>query len=64
LTAAWLARYDADYPVIADLIARPAAYLNNTPNLVPFSDRYNPATAASNGPKGHPIGAIFAPLLS
>jgi Domain of unknown function (DUF5127)/Domain of unknown function (DUF4965)/Domain of unknown function (DUF1793)/Domain of unknown function (DUF4964) len=61
MVAAWL----EDYPIKAELMARSVKYINDTPSLVPYSDRYDTTTAISSGPKAHAtLGVVFAFLVS
>jgi hypothetical protein len=57
---AWL----RDYPIAAAMLDRDVAYVNDTPSLVPYGDRYNTATAVEiTGIKAHPtLGAVYALL--
>ena len=59
---AWL----RDYPVAAELLGRDVAYVNDTPSLVPYGDRYNTGTAVEvTGVKAHPtLGAVYAVLFA
>jgi hypothetical protein len=59
---AWL----RDYPIAAELLSRDVAYINDTPSLVPYGDRYNTDTGVEvTGVKAHPtLGAVFAVLLA
>jgi hypothetical protein len=58
---AWL----SDYPVAATMISLDVAYINDTPSLVPYGDRYNTTTAVDSGVKAHPtLGAVFALLAA
>jgi Domain of unknown function (DUF5127)/Domain of unknown function (DUF4965)/Domain of unknown function (DUF1793)/Domain of unknown function (DUF4964) len=59
---AWL----SDYPVAAEMLGRDVAYINDTPSLVPYGDRYNTTTAVeASGIKAHPtVGAVFALLAA
>ncbi len=58
--AAWL----RSYPVAGDLLSRSVAFINDTPSLVPYPDRYDTANAVgAPGIKAHPtLGAVFALL--
>jgi hypothetical protein len=53
------------YPVSRDLLSRDVAYLNDTPSLVPYGDRYHTITGVEvTGIKAHPtLGAVFALLV-
>jgi hypothetical protein len=57
---AWL----RDYPIAAEMLNRDVAYINDTPSLVPYGDRYNTDTGVEvTGIKAHPtLGAVFALL--
>jgi hypothetical protein len=58
---AWL----RDYPIATELLNRDVAYINDTPSLVPYGDRYNTDTAVDSTTKAHPtLGAVFAVLLA
>jgi hypothetical protein len=59
---AWL----RDYPVATELLGRDVAYVNDTPSLVPYGDRYNTGTAVEvTGVKAHPtLGAVYAVLFA
>ena len=59
---AWL----RDYPVATELLARDVAYVNDTPSLVPYGDRYNTETGVEvTGVKAHPtLGAVYAVLFA
>jgi hypothetical protein len=59
---AWL----QDYPVGAELLSRGVAYVNDTPSLVPYGDRYNTVTGVEvTGVKAHPtLGAVYALLAA
>jgi Domain of unknown function (DUF5127)/Domain of unknown function (DUF4965)/Domain of unknown function (DUF1793)/Domain of unknown function (DUF4964) len=59
---AWL----RDYPVAAELLGRDVAYVNDTPSLVPYGDRYNTDTGVEvTGVKAHPtLGAVYAVLFA
>jgi hypothetical protein len=66
---AWLLYIPAwlrDYPIATELLNRDAAYINDTPSLVPYGDRYNTETAVEiTGVKAHPtLGAVFALLFA
>jgi hypothetical protein len=52
------------YPIAAQMLSRDTAYINDTPSLVPYGDRYNTSDAVEVSPiKAHPtIGAVFALL--
>ena len=60
--AAWL----GDYPIADDLLSRSVAFINDTPSLVPYPDRYDTSTAVgARGVKAHPtLGAVFALLAT
>jgi hypothetical protein len=59
---AWL----KSYPIAADLMSRNVAYINATPSLVPYGDRYNTANGVETaGIQAHPtLGAVFAVLAA
>ena len=59
---AWL----RDYPVAAELLGRDVAYVNDTPSLVPYGDRYNTGTGVEvTGVRAHPtLGAVYAVLFA
>jgi len=59
---AWL----RDYPIATEMLNRDVAYVNDTPSLVPYGDRYSTDTAVEvSGVKAHPtLGAVFAVLLA
>jgi Domain of unknown function (DUF1793) len=59
---AWLQQY----PLAEELLSREVAFINDTPSLVPYGDRYNTATGVEvNGPKAHPtMGAVYALLAA
>jgi len=59
---AWL----RDYPIATEMLNRDVAYINDTPSLVPYGDRYNTDTAVEvTGVRAHPtLGAVFAVLLA
>jgi hypothetical protein len=59
---AWL----RDYPIAAEMLDRDVAYINDTPSLVPYGDRYSTDTAVEvSGVKAHPtLGAVFAVLFA
>jgi hypothetical protein len=69
---AWFSSYSTgtysnnNYSIIADLMASNVAYVNNTPSLVPYGDRYNTTTAVEvTGIQAHPtLGAVFALLAA
>jgi hypothetical protein len=47
------------------MISLDVAYINDTPSLVPYGDRYNTTTAVDSGVKAHPtLGAVFALLAA
>jgi hypothetical protein len=60
--AAWL----PSYPVAAELLSRSVAYINDTPSLVPYGDRYDTSNAVEvTGIQAHPtLGAVFAILAN
>jgi hypothetical protein len=60
--AAWL----ASYPLAGELLSRNVDYINDTPSLVPYGDRYNTSTAVEiTGIEAHPtLGAVFAILAN
>jgi hypothetical protein len=59
---AWLSAY----PVAAEMLDRDVAYINDTPSLVPYGDRYDTTTAVeAAGVRAHPtLGAVFALLAA
>ncbi len=59
---AWL----SSYPIADELISRNVAYVNDTPSLVPYGDRYNTETGVEvTGIQAHPtLGAVFAILAA
>jgi glutaminase A-like protein/uncharacterized protein DUF5127/uncharacterized protein DUF4964 len=59
---AWL----RDYQIAPELLDRDVAYINDTPSLVPYGDRYGTNTAVEvTGVKAHPtLGAVFAVLFA
>jgi hypothetical protein len=59
---AWL----RDYPIATEMLNRDVAYINDTPSLVPYGDRYSTDTAVEvSGVKAHPtLGAVFAVLFA
>jgi hypothetical protein len=59
---AWL----SDYPVAGEMLSRDVAYINDTPSLVPYGDRYDTTTAVeATGVRAHPtLGAVFALLAA
>jgi hypothetical protein len=59
---AWL----GDYPVADEFMSRNVAYINDTPSLVPYGDRYNTVNATEVTPvQAHPtLGAVFALLAA
>ncbi len=59
---AWL----RDYPIATEMLNRDVAYVNDTPSLVPYGDRYSTDTAVEvSGVKAHPtLGAVFAVLFA
>ena len=66
---AWLFYLPAwldSYPVAAQLMSRNVAYINDTPSLVPYGDRYNTSTGVEvSGIEAHPtLGAVFALLAA
>lgn len=62
LIPAWL----SGYQVAGEMISADVAYLNDTPSLVPYGDRYNVTTAVdAPGIRAHPtLGAVFAVLAA
>jgi hypothetical protein len=67
--AAWTVYIPAwlqDYPVAAELLSRDVAYINDTPSLVPYGDRYNTVTGVEvTGVRAHPtLGAVYALLAA
>ncbi len=66
---AWLFYLPAwlnSYPIATELMSRNAAYINNTPSLVPYGDRYHTNTGIEvSGIEAHPtVGAVFALLAA
>jgi hypothetical protein len=66
---AWLFYLPAwlnSYPIAEELMSRNVAYINDTPSLVPYGDRYHTNTAIEvTGIEAHPtLGAVFAPLAA
>jgi hypothetical protein len=59
---AWL----KSYSIAGELMSRNVAYINATPSLVPYGDRYNTSTAVeAAGIQAHPtLGAVFAILAA
>jgi hypothetical protein len=59
---AWL----GDYPIADEMMSRNVAYINDTPSLVPYGDRYNTTDATEVSPvQAHPtLGAVFALLAA
>jgi hypothetical protein len=59
---AWL----ASYPIAGEFMSRNIAYINDTPSLVPYGDRYHTSTATEvSGIEAHPtLGAVFALLAA
>jgi hypothetical protein len=59
---AWL----SSYPIADELMSRNVAYINDTPSLVPYGDRYHTSTATEvSGIEAHPtVGAVFALLAA
>ena len=59
---AWL----SGYSIADELISRNVAYVNDTPSLVPYGDRYNTNTGVEvTGIQAHPtLGAVFAILAA
>lgn len=59
---AWL----SNYPIRDELLNRDVAYINDTPSLVPYGDRYNTVTGVEvTGVEAHPtLGAVYALLAS
>ena len=54
------------YPIADELMSRNVAYINDTPSLVPYGDRYNTTSATEvSGIQAHPtLGAVFALLAA
>ena len=66
---AWLFYLPAwlnSYPVAEQLMTRNVAYINATPSLVPYGDRYHTITGIEvSGIEAHPtLGAVFALLAA
>ena len=66
---AWLFYLPAwlnSYPIADELMSRNVAYINDTPSLVPYGDRYNTSTGIEvTGIQAHPtLGAVFAILAA
>jgi hypothetical protein len=66
---AWLVFLPAwlrDYPLAAQMLSQDVAYINDTPSLVPYGDRYHTITAIEVGSiKAHPtLGAVYALLAA
>ena len=66
---AWLFYLPAwlnSYPIATELMSRNAAYINDTPSLVPYGDRYHTNTGIEvSGIEAHPtVGAVFALLAA
>lgn len=66
---AWLFYLPAwlnSYPIADELMSRNVAYINDTPSLVPYGDRYHTNTAIEvSGIEAHPtVGAVFALLAA
>jgi len=64
---AWLFYLPAwldSYSIAAELLSRNVAYVNDTPSLVPYGDRYDTSTGIEvTGIEAHPtLGAVFAIL--
>jgi hypothetical protein len=59
---AWL----SSYPIAGELMSRNVAYINDTPSLVPYGDRYDTSTGIEiTGIQAHPtLGAVFAILAA
>jgi hypothetical protein len=59
---AWL----KSYSIADELMTRNLAYINGTPSLVPYGDRYNTSTGVeAAGIQAHPtLGAVFAILAA
>ncbi len=59
---AWL----SSYPIADELMSRNVAYINDTPSLVPYGDRYDTSTGIEiTGIQAHPtLGAVFAILAA
>jgi hypothetical protein len=62
----YLPSWLASYPIAGEFISRNAAYINDTPSLVPYGDRYHTSTATEiSGIEAHPtLGAVFALLAA
>jgi len=66
---AWLLYIPAwlrDYPIATELLNRDVAYINDTPSLVPYGDRYHTQTGVEiSGVQAHPtLGAVYAVLFA
>jgi hypothetical protein len=66
---AWLFYLPAwlnSYPVAEQLMSRNVAYINATPSLVPYGDRYHTSTGVEvSGIQAHPtLGAVYALLAA
>jgi Domain of unknown function (DUF5127)/Domain of unknown function (DUF4965)/Domain of unknown function (DUF1793)/Domain of unknown function (DUF4964) len=66
---AWLLYVPAwlrDYPIATELLNRDVAYINDTPSLVPYGDRYHTQTGVEvTGVEAHPtLGAVFALMFA
>jgi hypothetical protein len=59
---AWL----GGYTIADEMMSRNVAYINDTPSLVPYGDRYNTTNATEVSPvQAHPtLGAVFALLAA
>jgi Domain of unknown function (DUF5127)/Domain of unknown function (DUF4965)/Domain of unknown function (DUF1793)/Domain of unknown function (DUF4964) len=59
---AWL----SSYPIADEMMSRNVAYINDSPSLVPYGDRYNTTNATEvSGIQAHPtLGAVFALLAA
>jgi hypothetical protein len=59
---AWL----SGYPIADEMMSRNVTYINDTPSLVPYGDRYNTTNATEVSPiRAHPtLGAVFALLAA
>jgi hypothetical protein len=63
---AWFSSYSNSYSIINELMTCNVAYVNATPSLVPYGDRYHTTTAIEvTGIQAHPtLGAVFALLAT
>ncbi len=66
---AWLFYLPAwlnSYPIATELMGRNVAYINDTPSLVPYGDRYHTGTGIEvSGIEAHPtVGAVYAILAA